>query len=76
MLVGARDYEKALAKFDQAERVYQNLGMEVEAARMARSKIGVLLYLDRYAEALATAEPAPAARRLTPIPHPAPMSRC
>src|SRR5262249_46557727 len=50
------DYEKALKKFDEAEGIYRDQQMEIETARIARSKIAVLMYMDRYAEALAIAE--------------------
>jgi CHAT domain-containing protein len=50
------DYEKALQRFDQAEWIYRDLGMELEMARIYRSKIAVLMYLDRYAEALEIAK--------------------
>src|SRR5713226_9117436 len=50
------EYQAALDLFEEAERIYADLGMALEVAQVARSKVTVLMYLGRYAEALETAE--------------------
>ncbi|MBI3949177.1 MAG: CHAT domain-containing protein [Acidobacteria bacterium] len=49
-------YLKALEHYDRAEAIYERLGEDVQAARIGRAKVKVLLYLGRYDEALASAE--------------------
>jgi CHAT domain-containing protein/tetratricopeptide (TPR) repeat protein len=51
-------YVEAVEHYEQAEVIYSRLGMEVEAARIARAKIDALMYLGRYGEALQIAEQA------------------
>lgn len=46
---------EALKLYNQAETIYQSLGQEVEAARVARAKLPVLMYLGHYDRALQVA---------------------
>lgn len=48
-------YVEAVDFYQQAERVYQEAGREVDAARIARAKVDALMYLGRYEEALEVA---------------------
>jgi len=49
-------YLKALEFYNKAEASYERLGEEVQAGRMARAKMGGLMFLGRYDEALASAD--------------------
>jgi CHAT domain-containing protein len=48
-------YTEALDEYQQAETVYAQLGQEVEAARIIRAKVDVLMYLSEYERALQAA---------------------
>ncbi|MBI3949914.1 MAG: CHAT domain-containing protein [Acidobacteria bacterium] len=48
-------YAHAIEFYDQAEAIYDRVGEEVEAARIARAKVNALMYLGRYEEALLVA---------------------
>lgn len=48
-------YVRALEEYQQAEAIYTQLGEEVEAARVSRAMIGVLVYLGEYEKALQVA---------------------
>ncbi|HET6639747.1 MAG TPA: CHAT domain-containing tetratricopeptide repeat protein [Gemmatimonadota bacterium] len=52
---GQRD---ALSEYESAERLYRELGQELERARVLRSMIDPLMHLGRYEEALAAGEEA------------------
>ncbi|MCS6805902.1 MAG: CHAT domain-containing protein [Acidobacteriota bacterium] len=45
-------YREALLEYDQAESLYHRLNRPVDAARIGRAKLDVLMYLGRYEEAL------------------------
>lgn len=45
-------YREALLEYDQAENLYSRLNRHVDAARVGRAKLDVLMYLGRYQEAL------------------------
>lgn len=48
-------YQEALQLYERAEKIYRDMGEEVEAARIARAKVDVLMYLGEYERALAVA---------------------
>jgi len=48
-------YAEALGFYERAEAIYRDLGQEVEAARIARAKVDVLMYMGEYERALAVA---------------------
>jgi|DewCreStandDraft_1066081.scaffolds.fasta_scaffold01307_15 tetratricopeptide (TPR) repeat protein len=48
-------YQEALDCYERAEAIYRQLGREVEAARIARAKVDVLMYRGDYERALAVA---------------------
>lgn len=45
-------YREALLEYDQAENLYSRLNRHVDAARVGRAKLDVLMYLGHYQEAL------------------------
>ncbi|MEW6743289.1 MAG: CHAT domain-containing tetratricopeptide repeat protein [Planctomycetota bacterium] len=49
---------EALRCYDEAIAIYKRLGSDVEAARLQRNEIPVLMYMGRYSDALAVAEEA------------------
>lgn len=51
-------YARALEFYNKAEQAYQAEGQPVEAARLERAKLPVLMYLGRYQEALQVAQQA------------------
>ena len=58
VLDSAGDYRRALPLYEQAERLYEQVGASLEAARIRRAKMGALMYLGRYAQALSAARAA------------------
>ncbi|RMG50783.1 MAG: CHAT domain-containing protein [Acidobacteria bacterium] len=46
------EHINAVKYYDRAERAYTQLGLEIEAAKTSRAKIGVLMYLGEYKKAL------------------------
>jgi CHAT domain-containing protein len=51
----AGSYAQAVEFYEKAEAIYDRLGSDVEAARIARAKVSALMYLGRYEEALLVA---------------------
>lgn len=58
VLYGLGQYASALDLYSSAQDIYQSLGQEVEAARVARAKLPALMCLGRYQEALQVADEA------------------
>ncbi len=58
VLDSAGDYRRALLFYGRAERLYAQAGAWLEAARIRRAKMGALMYLGRYAQALEAARAA------------------
>jgi CHAT domain-containing protein/tetratricopeptide (TPR) repeat protein len=50
--IGMGEYEAALSLYDQGAEIYKNLGREVEQASAQIGKIGTLMFLGRYQEAM------------------------